>query len=113
MEDLDDTNSIDILRFMLEIDPTLPRELHGDDDGRLPIHLLLQYKSTAFCKILIDAYPESLRMNQMMVWLPIHLACGWGKRDDTADTIQYMLELDPELINAEDSVGYLPIHCRR
>ena len=42
--------------------------------------------------------------------LPIHLACTYGTRDDSADTIQYMLELDPELINAEGRGGYLPIH---
>ena len=29
-EDLDDTSSLDILRFMLEIDPNLPRELMGN-----------------------------------------------------------------------------------
>ena len=43
--------------------------------------------------------------------LPIHVACCWGNRVDTADTIKYMLKLDPELINEEKSNGYLPIHC--
>lgn len=37
--------------------------------------------------------------------LPIHIACAYGRRDDTAYTIQYMLELNPELINAEESIG--------
>ena len=50
-----------------------------------------------------DACPESLRIESVDSWLPIHEACTYGKRDDTADTIQYMLELDPELINIEDS----------
>ena len=49
----------------------------------------------------------------MVVYVaPIHLACSWGKKGgdgDTADTIQYMLELDPELVNAEGINGYLPI----
>ena len=79
-------------------------------NGYLPIHYAVQYKSTAFCEILIDAYPESLRIELNDGNLPIHLACAYGKRDDTADTIQYMLELDPELVNAEGSDGYLPIH---
>ena len=107
-KDLDETNSLDILQFMLEIDPTLPRETNNR--GSLPIHLAVMNISTAFCKILINAYPESLRM-YTGGRLPIRLACAHGKRDDTADTIQYMLELDPELINEEDSDGYLPIHC--
>ena len=70
-------------------------------------------QSTAFCKELIDAYPEPFcGLNQVVVYVePIHLACSWGasKRGDTADTIQYMLELDPELVNAEGINGYLPI----
>ena len=106
-KDLDDTASIDILRFMLSIDPTLPMEV--DDGGWLPIHVAM-YKSTAFCKILIDAYPESSRIESGDGWLPIHVACHYGERDDTSDTIQYMLEVDSELINAEDGDGYLPIH---
>ena len=107
-KDLDETVSIDILRFMLHNDPTLAREV--DDDDELPIHVAVVNKATTFCKILIDAYPESLRIESSGGMLPIHVACGWGKRDDTADTIQYMLELDTELINAETSDEYLPIH---
>ena len=105
--DLDDTASLDILRFMLSIDPTLSREVGND---WLPVHYAFKYKSTAFCKELIDAYLESLRVASYDGVLPIHRACCDGKRDDTNDTIQYMLELDPELINAEDSEGNLPIH---
>ena len=106
-KDLDDANSLEILRFMLSIDPTLPRKTDGDD--YLPIHHAVCYKSAAFCKELIDAYPESLRM-ELDDGLPIHRACRYGTRDDTADTIQYMLELDPELINKENDGGWLPIN---
>ena len=86
----------------------MPREVDGY--GWLPIHDAVKVKSTAFCKELIDAYPESLRIVESDDGrLPIHLACVNGKRVDTVDTIRYMLELDPEIINAEDS-GWLPIH---
>ena len=104
---LDENDSVVILRFMLEVDPTLPRETNNH--GYLPIYDAADNKSTIFCKILIDSYPQSLRI-ESVGWLPIHKACAWGKRDDTADTIQYMLKLDPELINAENSDGWLPIH---
>ena len=107
-KDLDDTASLDILRFMLEIDPNLPMEMDRDD--YLPVHYAVTRKSTAFGKILIDAHPQSLRI-ELSDGLPIHIACFYGERDDTVDTIQYMLELDPELIHAEDSGGWLPIHC--
>ena len=95
-DDLDDTNSLDILRFMLEIDPNLSREIDGAD-GRLPVQMAVQFKSTRFCKILIDVYPESLRVVDNDGLSPIHLACRSGNQVDTADTIQFMLELDPEL----------------
>ena len=108
-KDLDDTTLLDILRFMLSIYPTLPREVGGG--GYRAIHVAAQYKSTAFCKELIDAHRQSLRVRVGDGWLPIHVACRYGERVDTADTIQYMLELDSELINAENSGGYLPIHC--
>jgi len=55
-KDLDETASIDILRFMIDVDSTLPREMNGNGD--LPIHNAVCYKSTVFCKVLIDAYPE-------------------------------------------------------
>ena len=106
--DLDETVSIDILLFMLEIDPALPREV--DNDDWLPLHVAVQYKSTAFCKILIDKYPQSLRVESDDGWLPIHIIAYSGERDDIVDTIKYMLELDPELLLAEDNNGYLPIH---
>ena len=105
---LDDTNSLDILRFMLEIDPNLLMEV--GDGGCLPLNLAVQCKSTSFCKELIDACPESLRVASRFGKLPIHVACAYGKRDDTADTIQYILDLDPELINAADNNRCLPIH---
>ena len=104
---LDETNSLDILRFMLEVDPNLPREVDGN--GWLPLLSAVDNKSTAFCKMLIDAYPESLRIELNAGSLLIHVACVKGKRDDTVDTIQHMLELDPELINTEYK-GYLTIH---
>ena len=88
-KDLDDNNSLDILRFMIDIDSTLPRETDGY--GWLPIHDAVKVKSTAFCKELIDAYPESLRIVESDDGrLPIHLACVYGKRVDTVDTIRYM-----------------------
>ena len=105
-EDLDENASLDILRFMLSIDPSLPREVDGANC--LPIHYAVRQKSPTFCKDLIDAYPESLQI-ELNGRLPIHDACG-NNRDDAADTIQYMLELDPELINEDNISGWLPIH---
>ena len=97
---------------MLDADPNLPRAITGDE-GYLPIHVAVYDKSFAFCKVLIKAYPESVRIrsdDDTGSSLPIHEACRYGDRDDTVYTIQYLLELYPESINVRDEHGYLPIH---
>jgi len=110
---LDDDVSLEILRFMLDIDPTLPQMR---DTIKIPIHYAVGHgnKSLEFCKVLIDAYPESLKIEALFNGsLPIHEACGHGDgfwRVDTVDTIQYMLDLYPDIINARDSQRDLPIH---
>ena len=109
-EQLDDTASLDILRFMLKVDPTLVRETNAD--GYLPIHQATSHHSFAFCKFLIDGYPESVKVTgpeDIYERLPIHEACH-GSRDYTADTIQYLLELYPESLHARNEHGWLPIH---
>jgi len=110
-EKLIEGSSIEILRFMLDIDPGLVREM-GDDEY-LPIHYAIRHgnKSFEFCKVLIDAYPESLRVLTIDGMLPIHLAVYHSNiRDDAVDTIKYLLEIHPESINVRDSRGQLPIH---
>jgi len=114
---MDEINSLSILRFMLDVDPDLPIY---SADNRLPIHSAVGAKSTNFCKELIDACPGLLWAELNSGHLPIHEACRQN-RMDTLDTIQYMLEVYPESIRARkwESVhgmifnedGYLPIHC--
>ena len=103
---IDDTVALEILRFMLDVNPSLSRE--GED--YLPIHTAAGSMSFEFCKVLINAYPESLRVGTSDGSLPIHEVCNNGGRDDQINTIHYMLELDPESINAQDGYGDLPIH---
>ena len=74
---LGETASINILRLMLEIDPSLPREVDRDDYH--PVHYAVTRKSTSFCNILIDACPESLRIESVDGWLSIHEACIQAK----------------------------------
>ena len=62
-EKLDNTASIDILRFMLEIDPNLSREM-SDGGSCLPVHYAVKYKSTTFCKILSMHILNHYRLNQ-------------------------------------------------
>lgn len=103
---ISDTNSIAILRFILDIDNAFARG--GNGGGRLPIDDAAMNKSKAFCKVLVDAYPESVRDVENTGSLPFHMAC---RLNNDVDTIQYLLDLYPESINARERGGYLPIHC--
>ena len=76
----------------------------------LPIYFAVEGNSFEFCKVLIDEYPESIRIINGSGYSPIHTACGYGHRVDIVDTIQYMLDIDPESINAMSQIGFSPIH---
>ena len=69
---IDDAVALEILQFMLDADPNLPR--CQTEGGYLPIHYAVDEKSFAFCKVLIDAYPESVVMIGLNGHLPIHEA---------------------------------------
>jgi len=109
-EQMDEAVSLDVLRFMHNSNRTLLRE---NMEGWLPIHLAVGHMSTAFCKELINGYPGSLRVGLVGNgdMLPIHIAvCNTERRADSVDTIELMLERDPDSINARDGQGHLPIH---
>jgi len=105
-------DSGDILNFLLDVVPASAMEV--DESDRLPIHHALSVKSFPFCKILLDAYPESARITiGFGEWeeLPIHHVCEYGSGDDdNLDIIRYLLELYPLGINEEARCGWLPIH---
>jgi len=69
-------------------------------------------KSPAFCEVLVDAYPESVRAVRVRIGgsgdrdLPFHGACYRGR----PDTIEYLFGLYPECLNIRNDNGYLPIH---
>ena len=108
--DIDDEVAIDILRILLDANPNSVRtQTHDDneDDGDLPLHIAVTNKSQAFCELLVDVYPESVRRkNRYPASLPFHKACEGGRRD----TIEYLLSLYPESVHIRNNRGYLPIH---
>ena len=60
-----------------------------------------------FCKLLVDAYPESVKMGGVVNCLPIHNACYKGR----LETVEYLFGLYPESLHIRISTsGYLPIH---
>jgi len=104
VKDMDDAVAFDILKLLLETHPDLVSQI-GNFQGYLPLHLAATNKAPAFCKVLVDAYPESVKVD-CDGRLPFHCACGNGR----LDTVEYLFGLYPECINIRTDDGYLPIH---
>jgi ankyrin repeat protein len=99
-----DEIAVDILKLLLERCPESVRHVQG---GELPIHKAARYQSPEFCRILIEAYPESERMANNKGCLPFHLACAFNSHA----TAEYLYQLFPESINVAATCGMYPITC--
>ena len=122
---------------MIDIDPLSLGE--KDAGGLIPLHHAVKgksekecnfplgstfygNKSLEFCRMLVEAYPESLTIVTERGCdgrLPIHEACMYG----TVDVVEYLLQMDPDSINSRSIIrgmgfddntrnrcGSLPIH---
>ena len=104
VKDMDDAVAIDILKLLLEAHPDLVSQTSSYGE-HLPLHLAASNKSQSFCKILVDAYPESVKVDGYGC-LPFHCACNNGR----LDTVKYLFGLYPECLHIRNDDGYLPIH---
>ena len=107
-EELDEAVLVQILALLVK---KHPESVHREDsDGELPIHKAAGLgTSPKVLKILVDAYPESIRIphGEYRI-LPIHSVCE--SENCRLDSVKYLLDIYPESINIEDSEGWLPIH---
>jgi len=105
---LDDEVAIDILKLLLAAHPdwTSIQTDEVNEDGSLPLHKAAHTKSPAFCKLLVDAYPEAVKEVDGR-GLPLHHACEDGR----PETVEYLFGLYPESLHIRDGWGRLPIHC--
>ena len=102
---IDETSSLAILDLLVAAAPL--SATIADPFGCLPIHRASESgRSYPFCKRLIDAWPESLRVQNGRGDLPIHFACA----ECNVEIVKYMIEHYPESINTWGD-GELPIHC--
>jgi len=102
---VEEVESVKILALYVEFSPAWVRQV--GESGSLPIHHAAKSRSPAFCEVLINAYPEALKIQDEHGRLPIHIACRSGR----PATVKYLLQVYPESILAETAgSGYLPIH---
>ena len=111
--ELDDEAALDILQLLLNRYPGWVRE-GTDEEGYLPLHCAVGdgNKSLEFCKILVDSYPESVKVRASEEainggTLPIHEACNGGR----LETVKYLFDIYPDSIVATNGDGHFPIHC--
>jgi len=101
-DELDDNTSEQIFHFLLQRNYQALRETNHD--GYLPLHRAAGDKSPLFCQLLIDAYPESLTIRNLVGCIPLIIACGSGKR---VDTVKYLYEL----YHNHTDATFLPLHA--
>jgi ankyrin repeat protein len=104
-KNLDDEVASNILKLLLEKCPESARhDIPGSNT--LPIHLAAMNHSPEFCRLLIEAYPESERISNSAGMIPFLAACNYG----TVATAEFLYELYPESINVAEVRGAYPIH---
>ena len=108
-KEMNDEVATDILKLLLEAHPNSVSETadHEDDvDLELPIHKAAKSMPPGCCKVLLDAYPESVKRVDQYGCLPFHHACKNGR----PDTVEYLFKLYPEAVHIRDINECLPIH---
>lgn len=99
-------SSLDVVKLFIQIDPDCVR--NEDEEGYLPIHHAAGNKSAQFCKLLIDAYPESVKTKAGSDKdLPLHMACKYSGQ---CQTLKFLFEQHPEGISEKTSGGLYPLH---
>jgi ankyrin repeat protein len=99
--------SFDVLKFFLEIDPTLVQEkiesdlplLHWACSRNAPLDVL---------KVILDAYPDAIQIcDSQKGYLPLHFACFYKS---SLEILQFLIKVYPESIQQTDKLGKLPLH---
>ena len=102
---VDEMTAIEISKLLIEKYPEAVR--HADNDGGwLPIHIASQWRSSEFCRVLIEAYPGSKRISTNTGALPLHHACYKG----SLATAEYLYHQYPDAIHHAAAGGDYPIH---
>ncbi len=109
----DADDAVDALGQLIEVSPPSVREV-DTVYGYLPIHFAIQFgKSADFCKLLLEAHPESVTRtdydgsNNMTL---LHFAC-MRMRSPTCPVIQLLFDAYPEAILLQTDNGKSPLDC--
>ena len=100
---------IEVVKFLLECNP----DVLGATE-QTPLHIACRIKHVTHSKIqlLIDAFPDSLRHEDIDGRAPLHFLCGNNNLDDEVglEILKLLLERCPESVRRATNGGDLPIH---
>jgi len=95
-------------RIIAELDDDTVRAL--DDTLQLPLHKLCSYNKSFVVhsfRVLLEKYPEAVRMYDKNDDFPLHLAIKSGQ---TSEVIQFLIEQWEEGVQKKNNAGDLPLH---
>ena len=84
------------------------RNQEPDSNGQLPIHRALQNEDVSLgaIKLMVSAHPASLTVADAQGYIPLHLACQFGR----LDIVKYVVKEDKNSLTTLDNGGNLPLH---
>jgi ankyrin repeat protein len=100
---------LDVVKFLVEHSGDASLLGIADRDGCLPMHYAAKRGSLELVKILVEAFPTSIRAPDARGRRPIHVAVAgpWSLRE----IVEYLSAPWPESLHARDSDGNLPLHA--
>ncbi len=99
-----------VLRFLLDCKPDVL-----NSTGQTPLHIACgntNNVNSTVAKLLIDAFPESIRHVNNDGWMPLHCLCTCKNPDEEVklEILKFLLERYPESVRQATRNGNLPIH---
>ncbi len=101
---------IEVVRFLQSCNPDAL-----SSTGKTPLHIVCFNNNVTLriVKLLIDAFPDSVRHRENMGRMPLHYLCGNNNLDDKEDglkILKLLIETCPESVRHAAEGGTLPIH---
>jgi len=111
----------DLIAFLIDKWPQAVREACPQTDA-LPLHLVCKAQQDAqvsleVLKLLVEAWPDALLVQDQNGFLPLHYVCRNGKMTSNTEglqpsleTIKLLVEPRPECLQIQTKLGMLPLH---
>ena len=108
--DPDEDNAVQILKLLIEKYPEAVQH-HDDKNGYLPIHVASVRRSPEFCRLLIDAAPDSVRRVTNNGMMPLHALCGNRMNEGTSlQILALLINAAPDSVRSVTNDGWTPLH---